>query len=289
MVKTLTFTKLNATGNDFILVDQTQEEERDWSQWAQILCQHRWGVGADGLLVISPSSKGAFRLRMWNPDGTEDTCGNGLRCALLYYAKRQGFRQRKFTVETRSGLAEGWVIDPGPPAQIQTLLPPPEFEPSRIPLKEEALVPPLLLPSKNPLQRIQLSVNGRCYPSAVLSVGTTHTVLFRSDPIPEEEFLEISPQIENHPLFPARTSVLWVWPKGDHWQARIWERGVGETLGCGTGACAIAVSAILTGSPSSEQIIESRGGILKVRWEGQGPISLIGDAQEVFQGSWPLE
>ena len=278
------FTKMQGIGNDFVVVDGAVLAPNAFLPNLAIrACDRHFGVGADGLLVVSrdaPSS--AFRMRMFNPDGTEDMCGNGLRCVSLW-ASRAGWLagRTEFTVAVKEGAREVRLLETAETGQIASIgvdMGEPQFESEHLPF----------CAAKG--QRIlgyPLTVGEGVYSITSVNTGSTHTVIFGEAPT-EEIFQRVSPQIENHVLFPERTSVLWATPQGDHsFNVRIWERGVGETLGCGTGACAVGAAAVVRGLCAAGEPIAviSRGGTLSITWQGEGhPVDMVGPAHFVFEG-----
>lgn len=287
------FTKVEAVGNDFVLVDEAtgwgSGAATDWPALAVRLCDRRFGVGGDGLLVLSgPSAVADLRMRMFNPDGTEDMCGNGLRCAIL--AARQRGRisdAAEGTVETIAGLRRFQIHAD---ESITTEMGAPRFAPAALPMN----VPGAASNDSSVFDYALPLGKGRSLPVSVVSTGTTHTVVWTKQLPDDETFLDLSPQIENHPFFPERTSVLWTVaePPGTL-RLRIWERGAGETLGCGTGACAAAVLARvqhkLPNEPAQVAVV-SRGGTLHVSWAGgkEDVVLLSGRAEAVYEGNVAL-
>lgn len=266
------FSKMQGAGNDFIVVEG---EAEDWAALAPRLCARHFGIGSDGLLVALPSDRADVRMRMYNPDGTEDECGNGLRCLALYAARRGLAPGNRFQVETLSGVKRVEVRSTGGEAQVTAQMGQAELRPERA---------PVLLAGPDALG-YGLEVAGERLEAFTLSTGTTHTVLFE---MPDEErFQRLSPLLEHHPLFPERTTVLWTEITGpDEARVRIWERGAGETLACGTGACAVAAAAVLTGRTGREVAVTSRGGTLRVRVAEDLSLTLTGPAAFVFEGVW---
>jgi diaminopimelate epimerase len=280
------FTKMQAVGNDFVVVEESAwPTGTDWSKAATFLCERRFGVGGDGLLLVGPSDVADVRMRMFNPDGTEDMCGNGLRCVAVFAYGKGLLNLNGFLLESQVGIHQGiywedenlWAIQMGTP----------QFAPAEIPIN---------LPnfSANHVLNYPLRVGDEIIPVSSVSTGSTHSVLF-VDALPSDErFFSLSPKIEHHPAFPERTSVLWAAPApeteaGGGFIVRIWERGAGETLGCGTGACAVAVLALVTGRSDSNRAISivSRGGVLNVDWDPANPeqeMFLIGPAATVYVG-----
>jgi diaminopimelate epimerase len=281
------FTKMQGVGNDFVVLDaETLPVDADLPGLALTLCDRHFGVGADGLLVVARDvPDAAFSMRMFNPDGSEDMCGNGLRCVGLW-AYRAGWVQthQPFGVATKEGMKALEILDVAEGGRAGTLrvgMGLPKFQPAEIPFcggGEDVIGYPL-------------PVGKDVYHITALNTGSTHAVIFGVVPPDEQTFQRVSPLIETHPLFPARTSVLWATPQGDSTvQVRIWERGVGETLGCGTGACAVGVAARLydtvgMGDVRSPVKVVSRGGTLEIAWDGDGsPVVMTGPAEIVFDG-----
>lgn len=274
------FTKMQGVGNDFVVVDEAEWPGGGWPGRARALCDRRFGVGADGLLVAGSSAVADVRMRMFNPDGTEDMCGNGLRC-VVRWASERGRLSPSGRVETLAGVRDVSVLS-SPTGRFSVDMGVPRFAPADLPMGvagERVLDFPLM-------------VDGETLAVSVVSTGTTHTVIW-VDALPSDErFSRLSPLIEHHPLFPRRTSVLWTQVDGpDTLALRIWERGAGETLGCGTGACAAAVLAHVQGKLEEPTInVVSKGGRLRVVWQGDAtPMTLIGPAEVVYTGSWPRQ
>ncbi|MFN7019334.1 MAG: diaminopimelate epimerase [Fimbriimonadales bacterium] len=276
----LPFHKMEGVGNDFVLIEAADAHGRDLSELAQRLCRRPFGIGADGLLVIERGASAPVRMRMFNPDGTEDFCGNGLRCAARYAYERGYVDASEFTIEALGGrlvpvqihLSDDRV------AQITTVLPPPRFHPRAIPAYADGEL----------IEDYPITIAGHTLRIACVNTGTTHTVIF-SDALPDDaRFLEISPRLETHPMFPERTSVLWaVIVSRREARVRIWERGVGETLGCGSGAAAVGVLAYRAGYTEPLITVVSKGGALQVECQDNG-IALTGSANTRFVGEYWL-
>jgi diaminopimelate epimerase len=276
------FVKMHGAGNDFVLpLIPESDLPLPPPELARALCRRHLGIGADGMLLAGvPTRRGAeLRMRMFNPDGTEDECGNGLRCFALHAVEHGLVATRSFAVETLKGIRR-CKVHSGPqgaadvsvelgvastrPEDVPTLL---SWEPA--PGSPGALV----------------SVEGEHVAAYPISTGTAHLVIF--DTPNEQRFQRLSPLLEHHPAFPERTSVLWVEmlsPAAA--RVRIWERGVGETLACGTGACAVAAVARLTGRSGTEVAVTSPGGTLLVQTGPDLRLTLTGPARTVFHGVW---
>jgi len=272
--------KLEAVGNDFLLVEeQFAQEAGNWSDFAIRICNRPFGIGSDGLLVTGKSGKAAFRMRMFNPDGTEDFCGNGLRCAARYAFEKGYVSETRFEIEALGGaVIPAEIPSKETGARLVTItLPPPKFHPSEIPA----------LSGADELTAYPLTLEGRTWEINAVNTGTTHTVIF-VDTLPDDEvFLKHSPQIEYHSLFPERTSIMWcVVESRDRLKVRIWERGVGETFGCGTGASAVTVAARRAGKIEEEASIVSKGGMLQVRWSPGRSIRLSGPVNVQMEATY---
>jgi diaminopimelate epimerase len=281
----LPFTKMQGVGNDFIVVDGRMLPQHNWSALAPHLCDRRFGIGSDGILVIEDASGADARMRMFNPDGTEDFCGNGLRCVARYVADRwttDDRRQTELTLVTSAGPRKAEIHSD---TSITVEMGEPKFAPNEIPFTPFGRFSNSYH-EYTPIAQITLDIDGELIFALPLSTGTTHTIIFHGRPT-DERFFRISPKIERHRLFPQRTSVMWVdAAPSQRLIMRIWERGVGETWGCGSGACAAAVAAnlMLRGYSGDETIVDSKGGELIIRWDRTGPILMTGPAEYVFEG-----
>lgn len=273
----LPFSKMHGAGNDFVVVAEEAVLSLALPELARRLCRRRFSIGADGLLVVGRGTRHAVRMRMFNPDGTEDMCGNGLRCVAKWTTLRGLVTDTRFVVETIDGDKRVELL---PDGLVRVDLGEPRFEPAEIPVLAQKS-PVMNLPVKLPHDTVEVTT---------LSTGTTHSVLFLKELPDDERFLRDSPAIENHPLFPQRTSVLWtVVESPSRLRMRIWERGAGETLACGTGACAAAIAAQLHGLVGEEVEVHSPGGVLRVQWRPGLSVLLTGAADLVCEGFYPLD
>ena len=271
------FTKLQATGNDFILIDATGLQ-RDWPKLARAMCHRRFGIGSDGLILLLKSSSADFRMRMFNPDGSEaEVCGNGLRCFARYViSSGLADADREVTIETTAGVKRIKPLGGGSRFQVDMGLP--RFRPEDIPLaaKVEAI----------PVVDYRVDAGGRELLLTFVSMGNPHGVCFVED-VDEFPLTELGPLVENHRLFPRRLNfeIAHVVSRREV-TVRVWERGAGETLSCGTGACAVAVAAQLHHYVDSKVDVVLPGGRLSVEWDGKGAVYLSGPAEMVFTGHW---
>ena len=285
MPDTLPFTKMQGVGNDFVVVDGRRDGDTDWSVLAVEICDRRTGVGADGLLVLDDTHSADIMMRMYNPDGTPDVCGNGLRCLARYAVEHGIVPGDKLRIATLGGVravqihrdAAGAII------AVTVNMGIPRFDPASIPMRV-----PLYRVIDYPLEL----EDGTSLSVTALSTGSTHAVTF-VDQLPEDaQFFSVSPQVEEHPLFPTRTSLMWCRIEAPgHLRLRIWERGAGETWGCGTGACAAAVAAVLHGCavPNTPILVCSQGGELTVHWDPGGAIEMTGPAETIYTGIYALD
>jgi len=270
------FAKLEATGNDFILVD-ARDMEQDWPRLAIAMCQRHFGVGADGLILLVRSKVADLGMRMFNPDGSEaEVCGNGLMCLARYAIEmRLAKIARELAVETVAGMRR---VRPGGRSEVGMGVPR---------LKAEEI--PVLIESKfDMIMDYPLTVERRKLLLTCLSLGNPHAVCFPEEAVESFPLLELGPKVESDPIFPNRVNFEVANVLGrKKVRARVWERGVGETLSCGTGACAVAVAARLHGYVDSHVDVILPGGTLTVDWDGVGEVVLSGPAKLVFWGEWP--
>jgi len=268
------FAKMQATGNDFILIEAS-ETKRDWSALAKAMCDRHFGVGADGLILMLPSKVADIAMRFFNPDGSEaEACGNGLRC-LTRYAIDSGYA-KELAVETLGGIRRARATG----RLIQVDMGVPRFRPEEIPMLVESQVDIIL--------DYPITIGGQKLLLTCLSMGNPHAVCFLDEPVANFPLFELGPKVETHPIFPNRVNFEVANIVGRRKvRARVWERGAGETLSCGTGACAIAVAAQLHNRVGSQVDVTLPGGTLTIDWNGVGQVMLSGPAELVFWGEWP--
>lgn len=278
----LRFTKMHALGNDFVALNGFEGlpvSEAEYPALAVAMCERRFGVGADGLFVAAPSVSEDARMLFYNPDGSPDRCGNGLRCFGRFLHDEGVTRKTDLTVETFGGPVSVRVHRQGDRVgDVRVNLGPPDLRPQDIPLDA---------PGRCDGFGIALDIGGRTFMADVVSTGTPHAVLV-VDALPDEEtFQTVSPAIETHPIFPEKTSVMWTRFVGrDRAEMRIWERVTGETLGCGTGAAAVAVVAHRRGLADGPVRVRSKGGDVLAAWDGGDVVTLSGPATVVYTAQW---
>ncbi len=284
----MNFTKVQGAGNDFILVEAS-EVNLDWSQTAMAMCNRHFGIGADGLLVLLPSHLADFQMHIFNPDGSEaEACGNGLRC-LAKYVIDMGLANtgaQEILVETVAGIRKVKIYRAmGKLTKIQVGMGKPKFGAKNIPVviepKEGDLVDiKSMLSYSITIENTELLLN-------LVSMGNPHAIYFGQYPVSDFPLSQLGPEVEQHKMFPNRVNfeVANVISRRQI-EARVWERGVGETLACGSGACAVAVAAQLLGYTDDKVDIKLPGGTLEVEWSKAGEVLLGGPAEIVFTGEW---
>ncbi len=269
----LRFWKTQTVGNDFVLVHgddvRAQGFEDSLDLLAVELCERRVGIGSDGLLVAH-AEDGELHLRMFNPDGTEDFCGNGLRCAALH-AVRLGWVKSEHRIEHFGRLVSAVVL---PDGSVKTAIGPAVYDPEEVPLDADLHPDPM----------VDEALHGHV--GSAVNAGSTHFVTFVDELPGDEELARVGPMIEHDPVFPERTSVIFAKELGVRLlEIRIWERGVGETLGCGTGSSAAAAEWMRRYGRSGDVEVQNPGGVLIVTADSVGG-SLVTQSKpvETFTG-----
>jgi len=280
MSRTLEFTKMHGAGNDFVVLDGTRDPLPPLEPLARHLCDRHFGIGADQVLVVRPSRSADFRMEIYNADGSQaEMCANGIRAFFLYLRSRGHSAADEIAVETLAGVVRPRAAGPG---RVSVEMGRPILEPAKIPTTLGAGAGPVLA--------AELEVGGEKLRVSAVSMGNPHAVLFVPDPdrAPVER---LGPLIERHPAFPNRVNVEFATPVDRRRiRQRTWERGTGETLACGSGACAVAVVAMLEGRVERQVVVELRGGELEIAWPGGGaPVRMTGPAAEVFTGRILIE
>jgi len=270
----LRFAKMHGQGNDFVVIDGVRQRVSLSPGQVRALADRHFGIGCDQLLLVEkPASPGNdFRYRIFNADGGEvEQCGNGARCFARFVLDEGLTDKREISVETASGVIKPKIEASG---EVTVDMGPPRFAPREVPFvaEEIRLVYPLVVAGVN----VQVSV---------LSMGNPHAVQVVED-VERAPVATEGPLIENHPAFPKRVNAGYMQPLSrSHVRLRVWERGAGETLACGTGACAAVVAGIRRGLLAEEVLVTTRGGDLKIRWMGDNrPVMMTGDAVRVFDG-----
>jgi len=275
------FTKMHGLGNDFILVNSLNGEFKNYSRFSYIakkLCDRHFGIGADGLIFIFSSDVADLKMKIYNSDGSEaQMCGNGIRCFAKYVYENKITSKKKFTVETQAGIiTPEIIINNEEILGIKVNMGIPKLQKSDIPVKGSNDLPMI-----NELLQIEsgYQVNVTC-----VSMGNPHCTIF-VDNVKSKLVKELGPKIENHPIFPEKTNVEFIQILNNkELNFRVWERGVGETLACGTGACAALVAGVLNKKVERQAVIHLPGGDLNIEWPENGPVFMSGPAELVFEG-----
>lgn len=274
------FTKMQGLGNDYVYVNCLEEKIQNPSELAKKISDRHFGVGSDGLIMINPSDKADFEMEMYNADGSRgEMCGNGIRCVGKYVYDYGLTDKTNISVETLGGIKHlELYVEEGKVVRVKVDMGHPILKPSEIPVVadgEQAVDEPI-------------EVEGKAYRMTCVSMGNPHAVIFVDTDVKELPLESIGPKFENHKRFPNRVNTEFVRVIDRHTaQMRVWERGSGETLACGTGACAVAVACALNGLTESEVTVQLLGGDLEIQWEkNSDTVYMTGPAEVVFDGVW---
>jgi len=267
------FWKMHGLGNDYIIIDDRESRLDDPSKVAQMLCKRRFSVGADGLLIVNTSKQADVRMRIFNADGSEaEMCGNGIRCFAKYCYENGIVAKEEMCIETLAGVKMVWLtMKKGRIEEVKVDMGKPVFDRSKIPMVGEGRC-----------VDEELMVDGRKLKITCLSIGNPHCVIFVDD-VADYPVQELGPKIENSPLFPNRTNVEFVQiMSSKEVNVRVWERGCGETLACGTGAAASVVASSLLKKTDSSVLVHLLGGILQIEYDDR--VLMTGGVEKVFEG-----
>jgi len=282
MKNSIPFVKMHGCGNDYIYIDCRSRTPDDLPALARRLSDRHFGIGGDGIILICPSQRAECRMRMFNADGSEaEMCGNGLRCFAKYLYDRGLTQGENVAVETGAGVLSVQIFpEEGKAARVRIAMGMPRLERPEIPMTGG--------PGRAINEELSIDVPGegpRSFRYTAVSIGNPHCVIYvdRTDDFPVAAY---GPPIEKHPLFPRRTNVEFVQVlASDEVRMRVWERGSGETLACGTGASAVGVAGVLTGRTGRQILVHLLGGDLAIDWSDDGCVYLTGPAEEVFEGT----
>ncbi len=267
----LPFTKMHGLGNDFVVVNCLGEACPDLALHAKKICDRRFGIGCDQMLVIRPSERADFRMQIYNNDGGEaEMCGNGIRCLAKYLVNHGATSKTELAIETLGGIMRPRILDD----LVEVDMGEPILEGRKVPVDADGKI----------IDR-PFSVEGEEFRITCVSMGNPHCDIFVAevDSFPVQKW---GPILETHPFFPKRTNVGFIQVLGEgHLKLRVWERGAGETLACGTGACAALVTSVLNGHSGREAKLQLKGGELLVRWsEKNNHVYMTGPGEEVYSG-----
>ncbi|MBP3961122.1 diaminopimelate epimerase [Paenibacillus lignilyticus] len=275
----MNFTKMHGLGNDFIVVEGETKLPDNAAELAVQLCNRFFGIGADGLVYILPSEQADFRMRIMNSDGSEaEQCGNAIRCVAKYVYDNGLTDKETLTIETLgAGVQEVQLtVENGKAVLVRVNMGQPILEGLKVPTTIDA----------NPVINQSIEVDGREFKFTAVSMGNPHCVIYVDDAV-NFDLAAWGPKLEVHPMFPRKINVEFVTVRSkDFTDMRVWERGAGPTLACGTGACATVVASVLNGYTDRTATVSLKGGDLLIEWnEENNHVYMTGPAAEVFRGT----
>ena len=275
----MNFTKWQGCGNDFVLIDCLKQPLADYGAFAKKVCDRHYGIGGDGILVVLPSEKADFRMRIFNTDGSEaEMCGNGIRCFARYLYDNGITTKKKFTVETGAGILVPEIVETdGKVTGVRVDMGEPVLEADKIPMVGYG---------SNRVVNEPVEVAGRSWHITGVSMGNPHCVVFGDD-IKTTPIEEVGPIFETQERYPKKTNTEFVQVLDrSHMRMRVWERGAAITLACGTGACATLTAAVLNGLTDRKAEIQLDGGKLLIEWdERDNHLYMTGPAELSFAGT----
>lgn len=276
-MKNLRFTKMQGAGNDYIYINGFEQTIDNPSETAIELSNRNFGIGSDGLVLILPSKICDFRMQMFNSDGSEaEMCGNASRCVGKYVFDHEMTTKKEITLETKAGVKLITLLDGNAKKRkVRVDMGEPILNPELIPVKI----------TQNPALKYPLKIEDKTWEINCVSMGNPHAVIFTNN-IKNLDLPTIGPKFESNPIFPRKTNTEFVEVIDKKTlNMRVWERGAGETLACGTGACAVAVAAVLNGLTERKVNINLLGGQLEIEWnENNNHVYMTGEAVTVFDG-----
>ena len=279
--KPMKFTKMHGIGNDYVYVNCFEESVKNPAEVSKFVSDRHFGIGSDGLILISPSAIADFRMNIYNADGSQaEMCGNGIRCVAKYVYDYGLTDKTEISVETLAGIKYLRLqVENGKVASVEVNMGAPILEPKEIPVAVE----------ESPVVNVPVEVKGKIYHMTCVSMGNPHAIIFMNN-VKDLDIAAIGPYFENHMVFPKRTNTEFVEVLDRNTvNMRVWERGSDETLACGTGACATTVACILNDKTESEVTVHLLGGDLKIRWDREAnQVYMTGPATVVFDGEITL-
>ena len=275
------FTKMHGIGNDYVYVNCFEESVKNPAEVSKFVSDRHFGIGSDGLILISPSAIADFRMNIYNADGSQaEMCGNGIRCVAKYVYDYGLTDKTEISVETLAGIKYLRLqVENGKVASVEVNMGAPILEPKEIPVAVE----------ESPVVNVPVEVKGKIYHMTCVSMGNPHAIIFMNN-VKDLDIAAIGPYFENHTVFPKRTNTEFVEVLDRNTvNIRVWERGSDETLACGTGACATTVACILNDKTENEVTVHLLGGDLKIRWDREAnQVYMTGPATVVFDGEITL-
>lgn len=274
----LQFTKMHGLGNDYVYMDAINQKIENRSELAKFVSDRHFGIGSDGLILICPSEKADFKMQMFNQDGSEaEMCGNGIRCVGKFVYDKGLTKKETITVETLAGIKT--LVMTAKNGKIETArvdMGEPILEPEKIPV----------ISNENPVKNLKLEVENKDFTFTCVSMGNPHAVTFIKEDVNKFDICKYGAKLEVNKAFPKKANIEFLNVIDDKTlNMRVWERGAGETLACGTGACAVTVSAILNGYTKRAITVHLLGGDLKIEWnKNNNHVYMTGPATTVFEG-----
>lgn len=274
----LQFTKMHGLGNDYVYMDAINQKIEKRSELAKFVSDRHFGIGSDGLILICPSEKADFRMQMFNQDGSEaEMCGNGIRCVGKFVYDKGITNKETITVETLAGIKT--LVMTAKNGKIETArvdMGEPILEPEKIPV----------ISDENPVKNLKLKEEEKEFTFTCVSMGNPHAVTFIKEDVNKFDICKYGAKLEINNAFPKKANIEFINVIDDKTlKMRVWERGAGETLACGTGACASVVAAILNGYTRRDVTVHLLGGDLKIKWdENDNHVYMTGPATTVFEG-----
>ena len=274
----LQFTKMHGLGNDYVYMDAINQKIENRSELAKFVSDRHFGIGSDGLILICPSEKADFRMQMFNQDGSEaEMCGNGIRCVGKFVYDKGLTKKETITVETLAGIKT--LVMTAKNGKIETArvdMGEPILEPEKIPV----------ISNENPVKNLKLEAEDKKFIFTCVSMGNPHAVTFIKEDVNKFDICKYGAKLEVNKAFPKKANIEFINVIDDKTlKMRVWERGAGETLACGTGACAVTVSAILNGYTKRVVTVHLLGGDLKIEWtKNDNHVYMTGPATTVFEG-----
>ena len=276
------FTKMHGIGNDYVYVNCFEESIKNPAEVSKFVSDRHFGIGSDGLILISPSAKADFRMNIYNADGSQaEMCGNGIRCVAKYVYDYGLTDKDEISVDTLAGIKYlKLTIENGKVSKVRVNMGKPILKASEIPVKAE----------KEPVVAEAIEAGGKEWKMTCVSMGNPHAVIFIDTPVKEFPLETYGPLFESHERFPKRTNTEFVRVLDRKtMEMRVWERGSAETLACGTGTCATAVAAVLNELCDRSVLVHLLGGDLEIEWnEEDGCVYMTGPATTVFDGEITL-
>lgn len=276
------FTKMQGCGNDYVYINGFTEKIENKPAFVRAVSDRHFGVGGDGAIFINPSEEADFEMEMYNADGTRaEMCGNGIRCVAKYvYDKGMTDKEQVSIVSFGNVKYVDLYVEDGLVSSVKVNMGAPILDAEKVPVKS----------TKSQSVDEPITVNGKEYRMTCVSMGNPHAVIFMED-IAKFDIVSIGPLFENHEVFPNRTNTEFVEVVDrTHVNMRVWERGTGETLACGTGCCATVVACVLNGLTEDKVTVRVLGGEIEIQWDREANlVYMTGPAATVFEGEFPWE